>query len=516
MKLLIAEDEPPTARALAALVAELLPEAALIAVARDGQEAIDLVEQLAPDLILTDIRMPLKTGIDLIRHCAGRPQPPDVIVISGYKDFEYVQEALRHGAVDYVLKPIDPDELAACFDRLRQVIASRQAAGNDTLLLPLLPDRPFPLSLAGLSFPLEALCLADSRLCPQILDQREPGGFIVDTKSLPDWLRVLAQIPGNPSPLHILLFGRAPGSPGGDLPPAILERLLAAQPLDCSASTLPLIANPTDLARLLGQLATRTLQSTVFGSRQRATDNPPGQSTVELAALRLVDEQAEAISHAVMVNSPGELASILAAMLDRLAGRSATTQELFLSLRHFLARCLPVGSADRETQLARLIASQTSYQAVLSGLEAIVDRLCQTLARQRSYHRPLVESVDTYLAANPGQNVTVQKIAAALGQEAEYLGRCFKKVTNQTLSQYITAHRMARAREYMERYPDSLVKQVARVVGYDDPLYFSRVFRATLGRWPSELLSGATTPGSADGSVPESDRSAGEKSGPND
>ncbi len=76
----------------------------LVADARDGEEALDVLERLGPEVLITDISMPLMDGIELIRRVRERNRAVHIIVLSCHDDFEYVKEAMRLGADEYVLK----------------------------------------------------------------------------------------------------------------------------------------------------------------------------------------------------------------------------------------------------------------------------------------------------------------------------------------------------------------------------------------------------------------------------
>ncbi|MCG7334625.1 response regulator [Sporosarcina sp. ACRSM] len=83
-----------------------------VASARNGQEALELMDECKPDIILTDIKMPKIDGfgmLDKISEITGRL--PKIIIISGYDDFEFAKKAIQHAVIDYILKPVDPEEL---------------------------------------------------------------------------------------------------------------------------------------------------------------------------------------------------------------------------------------------------------------------------------------------------------------------------------------------------------------------------------------------------------------------
>ncbi len=79
--------------------------------AMDGNEAVNLIEKHKPSIIFTDMKMPNKDGISLLRWIQEQNLPSKTIVISGYDDYHYMRKAITYGSFDYLLKPIDPEIL---------------------------------------------------------------------------------------------------------------------------------------------------------------------------------------------------------------------------------------------------------------------------------------------------------------------------------------------------------------------------------------------------------------------
>lgn len=91
--------------------------------ASDGDLGLEMVRELQPDIILTDVRMPYLSGIELIRTLRAEKNDAQVIFFSGYDDSSYIRSALRLGADDYLLKPIKPNELN---ERLEKCVEARK------------------------------------------------------------------------------------------------------------------------------------------------------------------------------------------------------------------------------------------------------------------------------------------------------------------------------------------------------------------------------------------------------
>lgn len=92
----------------------------VVGVAADGEEALSLLKSECPEILLTDIRMPGIDGLKLLE--AAKAENPEIqtILLTGYEDFNYAREAVRLGAIEYILKPSDPDEIIASVNKAKR------------------------------------------------------------------------------------------------------------------------------------------------------------------------------------------------------------------------------------------------------------------------------------------------------------------------------------------------------------------------------------------------------------
>jgi DNA-binding LytR/AlgR family response regulator len=127
---IVADDERLMRDQLRARLKEAWPELEIVAEAKNGAEAVALVEQHRPDLIFLDIRMPGMTGIEAARAIAQLPDEPEdgaplphIVFITAFD--EYAVQAFEQGAADYVLKPAERERLAVTVQRLRQRLQER-------------------------------------------------------------------------------------------------------------------------------------------------------------------------------------------------------------------------------------------------------------------------------------------------------------------------------------------------------------------------------------------------------
>ncbi len=95
-------------------------------VARSGAEALAIIDSSRIDAMLLDIAMPEMNGIELMMRLKERPHRPATIIISGYEEFDYAKQALSYGAVDYVLKPVVPEDVRQMARRLYALASERE------------------------------------------------------------------------------------------------------------------------------------------------------------------------------------------------------------------------------------------------------------------------------------------------------------------------------------------------------------------------------------------------------
>ena len=91
----------------------------IIGHAANGVEALELAEDLQPDIVMTDIKMPYMDGLTLCRKLKELSRTIRVIIFSGFDEFEYAKEAIKIEAEEYILKPINSNELREVFERIK-------------------------------------------------------------------------------------------------------------------------------------------------------------------------------------------------------------------------------------------------------------------------------------------------------------------------------------------------------------------------------------------------------------
>ncbi|MDQ0061882.1 response regulator [Paenibacillus harenae] len=126
-KVLIVDDEIFVRKGLINLIDWSSLQFEICGEAENGLAALNLIQLLTPDLVIVDIRMPVLDGLELIRRVTALGEhQPIFVILSGYPDFSYAQQAFRYNVSDYILKPVDEKELTATLKRIANIMNQRQ------------------------------------------------------------------------------------------------------------------------------------------------------------------------------------------------------------------------------------------------------------------------------------------------------------------------------------------------------------------------------------------------------
>lgn len=120
IKVVIADDEENVCQLIRGLIDWSSLDMEIVGTAHNGMEALEMLQSLDPDLMITDIRMPGYDGLEMIRRAKEMKQTLDFIIISGYRHFEYAQNAIKYGVGDYLLKPIKKEDFMISLNKMHE------------------------------------------------------------------------------------------------------------------------------------------------------------------------------------------------------------------------------------------------------------------------------------------------------------------------------------------------------------------------------------------------------------
>lgn len=127
-KVIVADDEKLIAQNIARKIEQANDAFEVVALAGTGLEAYELTQKYLPDVVFSDIKMPEMDGLELIEQLEKHHPAILTIIISGYNDFEYARSAIQHRAVDYLLKPVNPNDLRCTLNKLEAMLLAKDRA----------------------------------------------------------------------------------------------------------------------------------------------------------------------------------------------------------------------------------------------------------------------------------------------------------------------------------------------------------------------------------------------------
>lgn len=135
-RVIVVEDEERILNNIAKKIEESNLDFKVVGKALTGKQALILVEELTPDVIFTDIKMPVMDGLELIEQLYFKYPYIKIVIISGYADFEYAQKAIVYDVKGYLLKPVDTEALVEILNKLRLILDAEKKSLRERFSFP--------------------------------------------------------------------------------------------------------------------------------------------------------------------------------------------------------------------------------------------------------------------------------------------------------------------------------------------------------------------------------------------
>lgn len=130
LKVVLADDEPYIVQGISMIIDWAKEGFEIVGEASNGVDALELIKKYDPDLVIADIMMPQMTGLELLEKVRTENiSGADFVILSGYSEFDYAKTAMKFGSLDYLLKPLDKDELLGILEKVRESERSKTAMG---------------------------------------------------------------------------------------------------------------------------------------------------------------------------------------------------------------------------------------------------------------------------------------------------------------------------------------------------------------------------------------------------
>ena len=505
--------------------------------ASDGELAFPLIQKTRPDILITDIKMPFVDGLALSRLVKKELPETEIIILSGYEEFDYAKEAIQIGVARYLLKPINGETLLQEIDSVAEIILGKQKEKEirekyqKEMEENSLRDQMdlFQHLVTGDCSMEELLSVAD-KLDLKIMapwysivllkiqsmkhDYEEYSGSIV---VVDERIAKLAE------PEHVLVFDRALEGRAFLFKADSEEELLAYQKeyLGDVKEVLSGYANlryfggiGTPVNRLREIPASFEDASHAFAHRYLVAESCILDSSLlmqegaaEHEDFRISAVNPEQIDRAKMQEflRTGDLDEVIyfvdeffgkldgGAMKSRIF-RQYITMDAYFSIVDFLK-----GLGLQKDEIEAPDQDSSILQDEKSAMDYIVRIMEKALVlrekKASSRYEDVVSEVIHYIEDNYAQEeLSLNLLASHVNFSPNHLSMIFSQQTGQTLIRYLTDYRMNRAKELL-RCSSKKSSVISMEVGYKDPHYFSYLFKKTQGMTPTQYRGGRAAEG---------------------
>lgn len=520
IKVIIADDEENICDMLKSLIqfAELGLE--LVGCALDGEELCMMIEEKEPQIVITDISMPKVDGLQVIKRCRENAKQCHFIVISGFRQFEYAYNALKYNVSDYLLKPVNENELN---ELLRKIVAEIYAEEKDISQVQYVDalqnyflsqqvfsnlvmsnmafeeiNRTYSRHLQEGYFQFFTLRLDDCRKQNEIDEQRTSilGKLkhITEEKLRTECYDVVIMIG----------FGAV--------------RVLVNFPVDSqkavekkyseifeTAKEVTEIFNELNITMCIGR-AVKSFEKTLDSRDEADTADFSRMLLGMKKIIRYSDLPIIQSSHMKMVNDlQEEIFKALYALdkemfvenMDKLfllpgkwlcnRNTAMMATQIVMALNKMKKRMeyyknKKAGASDLLAMLDIYVDISKYHSVLQENVCNEIDMLSQQVSMKNT--KPIRQAYD-FIEENYGKAIRLEDVAGKIGLSTVYFSNLFSKKTGQTFSDYLTDFRIKKACEMLEK-SDMNVSEIAEKVSFNDVRHFSKLFRKKMGIKPTE------------------------------
>lgn len=502
---LIADDEPIVLEGLTYIVDWNELGFTVCATASNGQETLDKIFSMHIDLVLLDIRMPKKNGIEVVEEAVSRGFVGKFIILSGVSDFKLAQAAMRYGVDFYLTKPIDEEELAQAVASVRSLIEKEARASlslnryrekaKEGILREILLNR----------CDYDALDLNDLNLNASVYqvvsyENYNPSSFY-QPWNFADLMRVTNQdnttfdilelerrrivllkggfaISKFENLLRHYAQGPQRGSPFDSIFLAYGRRVLKVQEIFRSYEDVKQLSR----RRFFCQENQHVMGYTELSSPQSQTPLSP-----ELSAsyARRLANYIQSHNPSLIADTIGELSAFLSGRDDDITSIKHFLVDIYIGVRQALIQRYPNEDIPflANSSAIQLIEGKYYLYEIIGFLSGQAELWTRCVGQPTGEN--VIDEVLYYIYHNYQENLKLEEIAPLFGYNSSYLGKIFNRKTGMSFNSFVDQVRIDESKRLLS--DESLkVYEIAKQIGYKNVDYFHKKFKKYTGTSPAE------------------------------
>lgn len=498
MKVLIADDEYYARKALVKKVMQADPEAEIAGDFENGVQVLEYLEEHPGevDVVLTDVKMPEMDGLHLAQYIFDEELQVEVVIVSGYNEFEYAKKAISFGVSSYLVKPVQKAELMEALGKIRRSREKYEARVRSQMIKHTLkylsieeisnheewkkqfmdpvfercPGQPFSLAVVQSTEYLKAAKIRELERQLTGLQKRFSG----------EWFFF-----GKHQEYVLILFG---------------EKKEIADRLDLFVRQAKkngefIVSAGLSMEHRTQEACPKAYQEAVYAINQRLVE---GWSKLylfhpDIRPENLLTKEKEQFLDSAITGHRNVQAEALTRELLESCQNSYTLYVTISSIFNLLYRifCRNSSSEDRDGQHGYMLFSYKSdlygfhtLDAVETYVQQIVESVCQE--QEEKKHHYIVQEILGDIEKNYQENISLSELAEhKYFMNSSYLSRLFKNEMGQTFSGYLMEFRIRKAAELLN---STMLKisDIAMLSGYNDVSHFIQYFKKIYGCTPEE------------------------------
>lgn len=508
-KILLVEDEYIVRKGIIKTVDWDSIDCEVIGEASDSEEAIEMIKELSPDIIITDICMKEIDGIEMLKILKKNEIEVKSIILSGYTDFEYAKSAMELGVRHYLLKPIESEKLIDAILSVKSEIQkekklTNRATRQQIALRKLLEDEDSIelIESMGIVIPAERFLVANIRI-----EKGYEEGSDVSLKYTTELLECVDYFLGidmhyafsilvGDRNVVLIIFERNGKMSEDEILKNIKEQFGLKTGKRLSVGISRVESNINCIHELYNQTCTALNSKNSFDSNGLIYYDDVKMLEDRFEPIFSEDEKAEVLD-AIEVNAIEKVQKILKSTFESLGKYSTvdieSVKDTLIELAVMMVKQSTKNLEEMQVVFGRKIQPATEIAQLenVADIELWFDEFLKSL---RAHHQfidvnkfsSLVRDVCIYIMQNYSNKLNVDTLAKQFFVSEGHLMRIFKKETNMTVIEFITEYRIYIAQN-MLRDKNNKIYDVSRRVGYDDAKYFSKVFKKVTGEPPNQF-----------------------------